>query len=110
MPEGLHKGKVPSGDFVAELEAVEGKFADIHQVIPKGPVEFSIRVSPKFLREALATMDGGRYGVGAELRFYGQNAPFEVYGPDGRYAIIMPMLDDEKGDRWKPTKPDTKEV
>ena len=107
LPDGILKGKIPAGDFVAELEPIDEKYPDYHQVFPTGPVAFSIAVSAKYLREALAGMDPARPTI---LRFFSTSGALEVFGKDKNendlYALVMPMhvSEPEKGG-WRPTKP-----
>ena len=110
LPEGILQGKIPSGDFVAEVEPMnpdKHRYPEIHQVFPTGPVAFSIGVSAKYLKEALAGMDPARPTI---LRFFSTSGALEVFGKDKNendlYALVMPMHveEPEKGG-WRPTKP-----
>jgi len=107
--EGTVKGKVPSGDFVADLETIECKYPDFHQVMPTGEVVFSIGVNAKYLKEALAGMDPAQPTI---LRFFTASGAFEIFGKDKKendlYALVMPMyIREQKLEQggWRPTKP-----
>jgi len=107
---GIVRGKVPSGNFVAELTEVEGKFPNMDQVMPKGPVQFAIAVNAKYLKEALAGMDPERPTI---LRFFTPRGAFEVFGHDKAenelYALVMPMHLEHRDltlGGWRPVKPD----
>ena len=82
-------GKVNAGEFIAELDTIVGTYPDTSQLLPIEAPEFEIAIDPKYLREALAGMDGP-----VRLRFYGSTKPMEVLGAKGdsyRYALVMPM-------------------
>ena len=96
------KGKVASGDFVADMEQVEGKYPDFHQVMPHDPPEFAIAMSPRLLADALSGMKDARMVI---LRFWTRRSPVEVCAVgDERYALIMPMHahDETIAAPWRP--------
>jgi DNA polymerase III sliding clamp (beta) subunit (PCNA family) len=83
------KGKIPAGDFLVELESVDGEFPDWRQVLPDGDPVFEISLNPKLLINALKGMVGA-----VRVRFYGSSKPVEVIdsSPDDlKYALIMPL-------------------
>jgi len=96
------KGKVPAGDFAANMEEVEGTYPDIFQVMPNSEATFAVAVDPKYLREALQGVEG--YAV---LRFRSPDTPIEVFDQYGKhYAVIMPRhqhpANDPKVGGWRP--------
>jgi DNA polymerase III sliding clamp (beta) subunit (PCNA family) len=104
--KGVYQGKVPAGDFIAELEEIceATPYPDYAAIMPSGEPEFHIHVDPKFLVEALAGFDST-----VELRFFGKTQPMELTGTfkddTNLYVILMPKngsKDDSKP--WRPGK------
>lgn len=84
--------KIPAGEFVADLEAVEGTFPDVNRVIPRGREhKAQVTLNVDFLA------DLAKYGAHGQVTLLiGEpSEPVEVlYRTDDghkRYALIMPM-------------------
>lgn len=100
--DGVYQGKVPAGDFIAELdEILDVTYPDYAAIMPEGEPVFQINVDPKFLAEALSG-----FSKNVQLRFFGEKQPMEVGGKNKDdkpcYVVLMPMhkLNDDKP--WRP--------
>ena len=82
------------------VKTADHKPPDFSALVPKAEPVFEIHVTAKFLREALAGMDGT-----VTLRFYGRHDGMEVLGRTPAddtqvYALIMPRS--EAASTWRP--------
>lgn len=88
--DGIWDGRVPSGDFAADLEQVEGIYPDYNQIMPTDPPQYEIAMSARLLIEALQGMKEDSNMV--IFRFRGKHDPVEIFGPEAKvYALLMPM-------------------
>ena len=98
-------GKVPSGDFLTELETVESIFPDYRQIIPDSElVKFEITVNSKYLVDAVKGM-GADCDNRCVLQFYGPHQPMVIIDPskhNPKKAVIMPMHAREGAEYWDP--------
>ena len=91
-----YTGKIPSGDFVTDLEAKDFRYPDVSQIMPTGEPTTEFAINPKLLRDALGGME-----YMAVIRQY-KNGYITVQGigDQQRYAVIAPMH--QNGKAWAP--------
>ena len=111
LPKGLRDyGKIPASGIIEEPEAIDDKFPDVMQIVPREEPVFEIAVKPRFLIDALK---GFLFKPDSFIvfKFYGADKPMEILGnvetednSTPGYALIMPVdLDIAKQEiDWKP--------
>lgn len=95
------EGKIPAGEFEAEMEVIEDTYPDFKSIIVSDSPESIVAFNPQLLAEIL----GGMKGM-AILGLHGSTKPLEISGTgkDGEevYAVLMPVhLKDAKIERPK---------
>ncbi|KKL66495.1 hypothetical protein LCGC14_2144370 [marine sediment metagenome] len=105
IDEGMYTGKVPAGQFIAELETEDnGTYPRYQDRVPNGEPVFEIALDPKYLIEALSYFQT----PGIRFRFFGPDKPMEIIGKsksDGSmYVLLMPrrLTDADHDSHWRP--------
>lgn len=96
------QGKIPSGDFIADLDEIVGKYPDLSTFAKEEPPVFTICVNAKYLAEAASGMNGS-----VRLAFWGDKQPMELLGESKDavpcHVTMMPMdMDAVSSKAWRP--------
>lgn len=102
VDDTILKGKIQGGDFVSDLEILEGQYPDLSTFAKDEPPVFEIFVNSKYLLDILSGMNGS-----VRLAFWGNNLPMEVYGKTKDdipcHGLLMPMhVGTEIVNDWSP--------
>lgn len=88
------QGKIPAGDFVAEMEVIEGTYPDWRGIIPTADEEYRIALSGKLLKSLCMLFERRDEPINFVFRAPDEVVELQVMQSDediNMYGLLMPM-------------------